>query len=192
MGRSSLKERNILDWWRVQTANNTVEYLNLISESFDRTLNTGTKDILILGGFNYNMLSTTNNRMFDLMQEYNLKQLIDESTHFTESFASLIDLILARNPSNIITSGVYDTFIENPVRYHCPIIYVLKLYKCNKRRIWNYDRTDFNRFRDLLSSANWTCILDEPDKAVEIFNNNLIHIAENPISNTIAIIMQID
>ena len=37
--------------------------------------------------------------MFDLMQEYNLKQLIEEPTHFTESSESLTDLILARNPT---------------------------------------------------------------------------------------------
>ena len=127
-----------------------------------------------------------------------MKQLIEEPTHFTESSESLIDLILARNPSNIITSGVYDTFIENPVRYHCPIICVLKftkpLNKCYKRRIWNYDRADFNRFRDLLSNADWTCILDEPDinKAVELFNDNLIYIAENSIPNKIATIRQND
>ena len=194
----SLKNKTILIGSVYRPPNSTVEYLNLISESFDRAINTGTKDILILGDFNYNMLSSTNNMMFDLMQEYNLKQLIEEPTHFTESSESLIDLILARNPSNIITSGVYDTFIENPVRYHCPIICVLKftkpLHKCYKRRIWNYDRPDFNRFRDLLSNADWTCILDEPDinKAVELFNDILIHIAENSIPNKIATIRQND
>ena len=53
---------------------------------------------------------------------------------------------------------------------------------------------DFNRFRDLLSNADWTCILDEPDinKAVELFNDNLIHIAENSIPNKIPTIRQND
>ena len=96
----SLKSNTILIGGVYRPPNSTVEYLNLISESFDRALNTDTKDILILGDFNYNMLSSTNDRMFDLMQENNLKQQTEEPTHFTESSESLIDLILARNPSN--------------------------------------------------------------------------------------------
>lgn len=109
----------------------------------------------------------------------------------TESSESLIDLILARNPSNIITSGVYDTFVENLIRYHCPIICVLKftkpLHKCYRRRIWNYDKPD--RF---VSNADWSCIVNEPDinKAVELFNNMLIQMAEKSIPNKIATIRQ--
>ena len=44
--------------------------------------------------------------MMELIRQYNLKQLINELTHFTESTASLIDLIVVRNKSNILTSGV--------------------------------------------------------------------------------------
>ncbi|MEW8547607.1 MAG: reverse transcriptase family protein, partial [Candidatus Thiodiazotropha sp.] len=192
----SIKSKTVLIGGMYRPPNSTVEYFNLISESLDRAFNTNIKDILVLGDFNYNMLNSSNNKMSDLIQEYSLKQLIEEPTHFTESSESLIDLILARNPSNIITSGVYDTFIDNQIRYHCPIICVLKftksLHKCYKRRIWNYDRADFNLFRNLLSNADWTCILDEPDinKAVELFNNTLILTAEKAIPNKIATIRQ--
>ena len=51
----SLKSKTILIGGVYRPPNSTVEYLNLISKSFDRALNTGTKDILILGDFNYNM-----------------------------------------------------------------------------------------------------------------------------------------
>lgn len=192
----TIKNKTVLIGGVYRPPNSTVEYFNLIKESVDRAFNTNIKDILILGDFNYNMLNQTNNKMFDLIQEYNLQQLIEEPTHYTESSESLIDLILARNPSNVITSGVYDTFVENPIRYHCPIICVLKftkpLHKCYKRRIWNYDKADFNLFRGLLSNADWSCIVNERDinKAVELFNNMLIQMAEKSIPNKIATIRQ--
>ena len=64
--------------------------------------------------------------MKDLMQLYELKQLIKEATHYTEHSASLIDLIMVRNESNILTSGVADPFISDQVRYHCPMVVLLK------------------------------------------------------------------
>ena len=72
------------------------------------------------------MHSNNNNKMKDLIQNYNLKQLIQEDTHFTENSSSLLDLILVRNSSNILTSGVVDSFIPDQIRFHCPILVILK------------------------------------------------------------------
>ena len=71
------------------------------------------------------MHSNNNNKMKDLTQNYNLKQLIQEDTHFTEN-SSLLDLILVRNSSNILTSGVVNSVIPDQIRFHCPILVILK------------------------------------------------------------------
>ena len=63
------------------------------------------------------------------MQEYSMKQLITEPTNFTEHSSTLIDLILVRNTSNILTSGVIDTFIPNQIRYHCPTVVIMKFIR---------------------------------------------------------------
>ena len=72
------------------------------------------------------MHSNNNNKMKDLIQNYNLKQLIQEDTYFTENSSSLLDLILVLNSSNILTSGVVDYFIPDQIRFHCPILVILK------------------------------------------------------------------
>ena len=64
-------------------------------------------------------LNSNNNKIAELIKQYNLKQLINEPSHFTENSASLIDLILVRNKSNILTSRVIDCFLPNQTRYHC-------------------------------------------------------------------------
>ena len=74
-------------------------------ESIDRAHNTNIYDIIITGDFNYNMISGNSNKIKDLLQQYNLTQLIDSETHFTETSASLIDLIMVRNTNTILKSG---------------------------------------------------------------------------------------
>ena len=84
------------------------------------------------------------------MQLYGLIQLIKEAAHYTKYSASLIDLIMVRNESNILTSGVADLLI----RYHCPTVVLLQftrpMLRPYKRKIWNYARVDFDKFREIL------------------------------------------
>ena len=87
------------------------------------------------------------------MYQYNLKQIITEPTHFTESSSSLIELFLIRNDTNILHSKVIHPFIPDQVRYHCPILLLLKLLhpvsKTTQRKIWKYAQADFNLYRSL-------------------------------------------
>ena len=122
----NIKRKKMLIGGFYRPPNSNIEYYNLLIESIDRALNTNINDVIITGDFNYNMLSNDSNKINDLLQLYNLKQLITEETHFTEISASLIDLIMARNTNNIVYSGVADPFIPDQVRYHCPVILLLK------------------------------------------------------------------
>ena len=92
--------------------------------------------------------------MTELIQEYSLTQLITEDTHYTENSSPLIDLILARNKTHVLMSGVIDTFIPNQIRYHCPTIVLLNFLrpvsKTYTRRIWKYKLADFDKFTDHL------------------------------------------
>ena len=67
--------------------NSNTEYYNLLIESIESALNTNINDVIITGDFNYNMLSNDSNKINDLLQLYNLKQLITEETHFTRKFS---------------------------------------------------------------------------------------------------------
>ena len=71
----------------------------MIAESSDRACNTTINDIIITCDFNFNMLSNDGNKVNELMNQYNLKQIKREPTHYTESASSLIDLFLFRNPT---------------------------------------------------------------------------------------------
>ena len=117
----SLRGKTVLIGGFYRPPNSSAGYFDLIDESFDRAINAGIADTVILGDIIFNMFNASNNKMLDLIQQYDLKQLIEEPTHFTENSASLLDLILVRNQKNIITSCVCDTFTDSQVRFHCPV-----------------------------------------------------------------------
>jgi hypothetical protein len=140
-------------------------YFNLIEESFDRANNTQNNNIIITGDFNMNVLNKTCsvNKIQSLIDSYGFQQLINEPTHYTETSHSLIDLFIIKNPGIVITSFVNDPFIPEVVRYHCPIVLILNFKKFNnnsyQRKVWNYNKGDYDKFRNLLSAYNWNEII---------------------------------
>ena len=156
----SIKSKKVLVGGFYRPPNSNAAYFNLILESIDRAYNTNIHDIIITGDFNYNMLLNNTNKMSDLLLQLNLSQLITDETHFTETSASLIDLIMVRNRNNILTSGVAEPLFPDLIRYHCPVFVLLKFIrpKVNtyKRKIWNYQRADFEKYRQLLREHDLT------------------------------------
>ena len=101
------------------------------------------------------MFTNENNKINYLNLQYQLAQLIADSTNFTENSLSLIDLFFVRNSSNVLLSEELDSFIPDQTRFHCPIILLLKFIgPTSKRRIWNYNFADYDRYRDLLSRSD--------------------------------------
>ena len=104
------------------------------------------------------MLSSENNKIKGLINQYNFKQIITEPIHFTENSSTLIDLFLIRNEANILYIEVTDPFILDQVRYHCPVLLLLKcrhpIVKTSKRKLWNYVQADFNLYRAFLIDSN--------------------------------------
>lgn len=89
-------------------------YWDLIENTLDNMTNSRIGDLIVVGDFNCDMQTlASSNKMQKFMSSYNLHQLIDEPTHFTEHSSSVIDLILVSKPENVIYSGVSSPFIPN-------------------------------------------------------------------------------
>ena len=68
--------------------------------------NSSIQERIILGDFNCDVSTLRINKIANLASSYNLTQLIDEPTHYTEQSSSTIDLILVNKPANVLYSGV--------------------------------------------------------------------------------------
>ena len=190
-----VKSRKMLIGGFYRPPNSNTAYFDLITESVDRAYDTNITDIYILGDFNYNLSSNNRNKVTELIQTYNLHQLINVNTHFTEQSSSLIDLILVRNTAHVLTSGVLDPFIPGQTRYHCPIIVLLKFLRPTikpfKRRIWDYRSADFDRFRENLNGHNLEAKLGlnpDIDTNVQQITDALFSAADQSILNKIVTI----
>ena len=121
---------------------------------------------------NFDMSQNSSNKMTELIQAYDLKQLIQESTHYTENSSSVIDLILVRNTSNVLISCVTDCFLPALIRYHCSVVVLLKFLrpsvKTFKRRIWNYNLAVYDLYRTLLSAILSAAEESIPNKTITV------------------------
>ena len=91
-------------------------------------------------------MNVLNNQSFQKVQtlcnQFALHQSINEPTHFTEQLSSSVDLILVSDKDYLVLSRVRDPFLNQEVRYHCPIYCVFTFSKpkqnTNTQHIWSY------------------------------------------------------
>lgn len=162
--------------------NSNTLYNNDIEDSISLAVDTDINDIIVTGDFNYDAFNTnTNRKILSICQQFNMEQIIEESTHFTESSQSLIDLIFVSNKNTIIKSGVGEHILDQEQRYHVPVFCLFKFRKpkqpCFQRTIWEYNRGDYVKLRNDFNSFQWE----------ECFDFNISKYADN-VSNQILII----
>ena len=72
-----------------------------------------------------------------------------------------------------IYSGVAEPFLQQDVRYHCPVYGVFKYTKASRksftRRIWSFDRGDYDLLRNKVADTDWDSFYD-PDVNIHASN----------------------
>ena len=130
----------------------------------------------------------TSNKIKSICEQFSLTQTIDNPTHFTEHSSSLIDIILTNNETNMVYSGVGDPFLNQEIRFHCPVFGILNFtkpkFKSYTRHTWSYDRGDYNLLREKAADTNWN-ILSDPDINIHTRNitDHIISISKACIPN---------
>ncbi|CAC5378414.1 unnamed protein product [Mytilus coruscus] len=179
--------------------NSPQHLLNLKEHSFDLALDTGIETILIVGDFNDDQMSPRQSRMKEIFTRYGMTQFAEEPTNFCENSASIIDLVLSNNSNAVDLVHVGQPFLPANIRYHSPVYGILKFHKpsntCFKRKIWLYDRGDYDLFLKMLSDVNWNDFIESSnnvDSLVERFSELLIDFASKAIPNKIITVRKTD
>ena len=142
---------------RLWTVSDSV-YFASVENSVHLAIDTGIQDIIVTGDFNFDMLSPNlSGKIRNLCLQFSLTQTINEPTHYTENSSSLLDLIVTSNNTQIIFSGVGDPFLNQELRFHCPVYGILNFSKPKNKsylqQIWSYDQGDYNLLRK--SFTHW-------------------------------------
>ena len=188
--RVDLESRNIESIW-VELTNNhkrilfglfyrppnsDSKYFSDIEDSVALAVDSpGISEIIITGDFNLNVLHPqTARKINSVCTEFSFYQSISQPTHFTENSSSLIDILLVNNKNYLIVSGVGDPFLNQEIRYHCPIYGIFKFSKPKfvsfTRHIWNYDQGNYDLLRNKATSFDWDYVRDND---TNIYANNI-------------------
>ncbi|MEW8548396.1 MAG: endonuclease/exonuclease/phosphatase family protein, partial [Candidatus Thiodiazotropha sp.] len=170
--------------------NSDSSYLSNIEDSISLAVDSpGISDIIITGDFNLNVLNPQTARKIDsICTQFSFYQSICQPTHFTENSSSLIDILLVNNKTHLIVSGVGDPFLNQEIRYHCPIYGIFKFSKPKfasfTRHIWSYDRGNYDLLRNRAAYFDWDSIKDNDTNVyAHNLNNAVITIAKECIPN---------
>jgi len=164
-------------------------YMHSIENSIGLARDTQINDIIITGDFNINTIAELSARTInELCLQYDLTQLINEPTHYTEHSSSIIDLIFVSNPNTVLLSGTGEPILDQTIRYHCPVFVTLKfikpLRKTFYRHIWRYDIGDYSKLRQLMTDTNWGHLkCENVDIYAENITKTILQIAGSCIPN---------
>lgn len=146
--------------------NTPVCFWDKLSDSIEQAKEGSINDIIITGDFNSDPTKSPNNynKLMSLCRNFNLENHISEPTRVTANTESCLDLFITN-----LNERIQETKISHPVGNsdHCTIelkiILKFSFNKTYKRLIWEYNRADFDKFREQLSIAPWKDGLDALD-----------------------------
>ena len=91
----------------------TLTIFSNIADTIAHAVDTNINDIIITGDFHFNVMNQQASRkIYSLCTQYNLFQYIEQTTNFTETSSSLIDILLVSNKDHLILSGGGDHFLN--------------------------------------------------------------------------------
>ena len=193
-----MKGRRLLFGTFYRPPNSTPFILDCISDSISLAVDSGIENIVITGDFNLDLNKTPCRSKIDsLLQQFDLSQLINEPTHFTETSETILDLFLVTSSVSVLNSGVGEPFLDQQVRFHCPVYCVLNFSRGSgstfKRKIWKYKDGDYAKLRDMVGTFDWTnCYSDDIDTHSTQLTNQLLSFCEITIPSKFVTIRTVD
>ena len=117
--------------------------------------------------------------------------------NFTEHSSSIIDLIFTSNKNSILLSGVGEPFLDQHVRYHCPVYFVLNFHKnvapAFYRHIMLFDRDDYQSLSRDIRETDWESLKsNDIDIYASNITNRISELANKHIPNKKVKIRQSD
>ena len=178
--------------------NSPAQTLSSIEDSIGLAFDSNINDVFITGDFNLDTLKNTSNQKISaICQQFSVTQMIVEPTHFTEHSSSIIDLIFMSNKNSILLSGVGEPFLDQNVRYHCPVYFVLNFHKnvapAFYRHIMLFDRGDYQSLSRDIRETDWESLKsNDIDIYASNITNRISELVDKHIPNKKVKIRQFD
>ena len=171
----TVHHRKILLGTFYRPPNSPAQTLSSIEDSIGLAFDSNINDVFITGDFTLDTLKNTSNQKNSaICQQFSVTQMIVEPTHFTEHSSSIIDLFFTSNKNSILLSGVGEPFLDQNVRYRCPVYFVLNFHKnvapAFYRHIMLFDRGDYQSLSRDIRETDWESLKSND---IDIYASNI-------------------
>ena len=166
--------------------NDSIEFWNLLQQSIDLAKETDITSLVITGDLNADPSSPNGRKLNQFVDSNNLVTHIDEPTRITPLSRSILDQFISNIPLYVRNPRVEAPVSTND---HCSIgidlLFKMDKPKCYQRLMWDFKHANFDEFRELLSSVDFTLYTELTDinDACCQFTDKLITIAKGCIPN---------
>ena len=172
-----------------------VRYWDLIEESISKAYRTPHK-FIVIGDFNADCTVRPPPHLQRIMNMNNLHQLVSDPTRYEDETSTMIDLILTPSPDIIHKVGVLPSIQSD----HCaPYLEITNSRStCHtltfKRKLYNYNKIDENKYIDLLQRVDWNDIITtlSLDEAAAKFSERIMNAVDQCVPNKIVSIREND
>ncbi|VDI24069.1 Hypothetical predicted protein [Mytilus galloprovincialis] len=146
-----------------------------------------------MGDFNENLLLANRNNLKNTLLDNGMHQAITEPTFYCENSSSLLDPLIVNDIHILVYHEVSENILEANTRFHCPVSGILNLHKPKytqfKRKVWDFEKGDYDRYCDELRQVDWDTILDTNlNNAVSIVTQKIIDAANKHIPSKLIVV----
>jgi hypothetical protein len=167
MGENTHKRGGYIVWFVLPTPYSENYIRDHINHSIDLAMNTNIDRIVICGDFNEDQLNPRKMQIKNICLQNNLVQIINNPTFYCETSSSLLDLVMINDLDIVIYSEIGENILDNSIRFHYPISGIINVEKCNnktfKRKVWQYHRSNYELYTDILRNTDWDYLIDNTD-----------------------------
>ena len=122
------------------------EWIDLFEEELSIAQTTGL-EIIVMGDFNLDQYTNTNRKWLNLIELFDLSQLISQPTRVTETSSTIIDHVYTSHPENILESFVSHYSVSD----HFPVCFSRKVN--NKVKKSDHMTTTYRSFKTFNEDA---------------------------------------
>ena len=130
-------------------------------------------NIILLGDFNFNLLPNAQDtsssiwKLRQLLNKFNLKNVINKATRITDTSTTLIDLVICSDTSKISHQGVCDLGILDHHLAYAVVNLKRKRQKPTLKTVYDYKKVDLDLLRTDFAAAPWSIcnVFDDLDDA---------------------------
>ncbi len=171
-------------------------FWNLYNQMVSNALDYSGK-LITLGDFNIDFLGRLPVDVEDIINLFGLQNKIYDPTRYGHNSFSLLDPILVTDSVSVLESNTIP--IDRTISDHDPTYIVVdcgfKSGKSFKRKVWLYNRANWELFRDRVSDTDWNDIINQQatvDEACVHFTGTFMNIAQECIPTNMVTIRQND